>query len=45
MGRAEMKIIQTELRVSRKEYLTPHYIRIYLTGDGVLEIVPQLFPY
>jgi len=38
MGRAEMKIIQAELRVSRKEYLTPHYIRIYLTGDGVLEI-------
>jgi len=38
MGRAEMKIIQTELRVSRKEYVTPHYIRIYFTGDGVLEI-------
>lgn len=38
MGRAEMKIIQTELSVSRKEYVTPHYIRIYLTGDGVSEI-------
>lgn len=33
-----MKIIQTELSVSRKEYVTPHYIRIYLTGDGVSEI-------
>ncbi|WP_068597178.1 siderophore-interacting protein [Vaginella massiliensis] len=27
--------IQAELNVSRKEYLTPHYIRIYLTGEKV----------
>ncbi|WP_454879943.1 siderophore-interacting protein [Sphingobacterium detergens] len=38
MGRAETKIIQAELTVSRKEYVTPHYIRIYLTGEAVPEI-------
>ncbi|OJU76949.1 MAG: NADPH-dependent ferric siderophore reductase [Bacteroidetes bacterium 47-18] len=29
------KTIQAELSVSRKEYITPHYIRIYLTGEKV----------
>ncbi|UKB85688.1 siderophore-interacting protein [Chryseobacterium sp. MEBOG06] len=29
------KAIQTEFTVSRKEYITPHYIRIFLTGEKV----------
>lgn len=29
------KTIQAALTVSRKEYITPHYIRIYLTGEEV----------
>ncbi|AZA76148.1 siderophore-interacting protein [Chryseobacterium sp. G0186] len=29
------KAIQAELKVSRKEYITPHYIRIFLTGEQV----------
>jgi len=29
--------IQAELRVTRKEYITPHFIRIYLTGDTISE--------
>lgn len=29
------KTIQGEFRVSRKEYITPHYIRIFLTGENV----------
>src|SRR5690606_23349103 len=29
---------QLKLAVSRKEYLTPHYISIYLTGNGVERI-------
>lgn len=29
------KAIQAELTVSRKEYITPHYIRIFLTGEQV----------
>lgn len=29
------KRLQAELKVSRKEYLTPHYIRVYLTGKKV----------
>ncbi|WP_165851779.1 siderophore-interacting protein [Chryseobacterium pennipullorum] len=29
------KTIQAALSVSRKEYITPHYIRIFLTGDDV----------
>lgn len=35
MSKQESKAIQIELTVSRKEYITPHYIRIYLTGEGV----------
>ncbi|MGM5631455.1 siderophore-interacting protein [Apibacter raozihei] len=31
--------IQLELTVTRKEYITPHYIRIYLTGDQVNKIM------
>lgn len=31
----DFKPIQAELKVSRKEYITPHYIRIYLTGEKV----------
>ncbi|MGJ1534021.1 siderophore-interacting protein [Sphingobacterium multivorum] len=38
MGKTEMKVIKLALTVSRKEYLTPHYIRVYLTGDGVDQI-------
>lgn len=38
MVKAEMKVIQVALTVSRKEYLTPHYIRVFLTGDGVSQI-------
>lgn len=35
MSKKNFETIQASLRVSRKEYLTPHYIRIYLTGDQV----------
>ncbi|WP_312397380.1 siderophore-interacting protein [Chryseobacterium sp.] len=31
----KFKTIQVELSVSRKEYITPHYIRIFLTGAEV----------
>lgn len=27
--------IQAVLRVSRKEYLTPNFLRVFLTGDAV----------
>lgn len=30
-----MNFIQEKLTVTKKEYLTPHYIRIHLTGKGV----------
>jgi len=29
--------IRAELKVTRKEYITPHFIRIYLTGDTISE--------
>lgn len=32
----KFKTIQAELTVSRKEYITPHYIRVFLTGEQVL---------
>lgn len=35
----ESKVIQASLQVSRKEYLTPHFIRVYLTGDTVLKLM------
>lgn len=38
MERTDTKIIQAELTVSRKAYLTPHYIRVYLTGSGILDM-------
>lgn len=30
-----LDIIQAALKVSKKEYITPHYIRIYLTGNEI----------
>ena len=27
--------LKAELKLSRKEYITPHYIRIYLKGEKV----------
>lgn len=30
--------IQLKLSVSRKEYITPHYISVYFTGDGIERI-------
>ncbi len=35
MKKQEFKTIRKKLTVSRKEYVTPHYIRIYLTGDDM----------
>lgn len=35
MSNKDFKTIQAELTVSRKEYITPHYVRIYLTGEKV----------
>jgi len=35
MSNKNFKTIQQALKVSRKEYITPHYIRIYLTGDDI----------
>lgn len=35
MDRTQFKFIRTELAVSRKEYMTPHYIRVYLTGKDI----------
>lgn len=29
------KTIQTELRVKRKQWITPHYIRVFLTGEDI----------
>lgn len=35
MSKIAFKAIQAQLFVSRKEQLTPHYIRVYLTGEDV----------
>ncbi|MDR2284475.1 MAG: siderophore-interacting protein [Sphingobacterium sp.] len=35
MSKTNFKTIQAVLQVSRKEYITPHYIRIFLTGDQI----------
>lgn len=35
MAQEKMNFIQGEFKVSRKIYLTEHYIRVYLTGDKV----------
>ena len=35
MSKNKFKSISTELTVTRKEYLTPHYIRVYLTGEDI----------
>lgn len=35
MSKETFKTIQAELTVSRKQYLTPHYIRVWLTGNGI----------
>lgn len=32
------KPIRAKLSVSRKEYITPHYLRVYLTGDDITKI-------
>ncbi|PKK36692.1 NADPH-dependent ferric siderophore reductase [Siphonobacter sp. SORGH_AS_0500] len=38
MSKTPITPIQTSLTVSRKEYITPHYIRVFLTGDDVVKI-------
>lgn len=30
-----MKTIQAELRIKRKQWITPHYIRVFLTGENI----------
>lgn len=35
MSKAALQAIKAELKVSRKEYITPHYLRIYLTGPDM----------
>ncbi len=35
MSTKNFKTIQQALKVTRKEFITPHYIRIYLTGDDI----------
>ena len=39
MSDTKPKTIQAVLSVARKEYITPHYIRVYLTGDDVQRFV------
>ncbi|MEZ4803501.1 MAG: siderophore-interacting protein [Gelidibacter sp.] len=38
MSEKQVTQIQLELSVSRKEYITPHYIRVFLTGNGIEQI-------
>lgn len=35
MSTDKIQTIQAELTVTKKEYITPHYIRIYLTGERI----------
>lgn len=35
MSTARFELIELSLYVSRKEYLTPHYLRVYLQGEGI----------
>lgn len=35
MSTKDFKIIQATLRVMRKKYITPHYIRVWLTGENI----------
>lgn len=35
MSKQNIPTIRAELYVSRKEYITPHYIRVFLTGEDV----------
>lgn len=35
MSKLDFKSIEATLTVSRKEYITPHYVRVYLTGDQI----------
>ncbi|WP_292009878.1 siderophore-interacting protein [Chryseobacterium sp.] len=35
MSGEHFKLIELSLYVNRKEYITPHYIRVYLYGDGL----------
>lgn len=35
MSTERFELIELTLSVSRKEYLTPHYIRVYLKGEGI----------
>ncbi len=38
MSSERFELIELSLYVSRKEYLTPHYIRVYLQGEGVEQL-------
>lgn len=38
MSEKQVTRIQLELSVTRKEYITPYYIRVFLTGNGVEQI-------
>ncbi|ALL05909.1 phage tail protein [Pedobacter sp. PACM 27299] len=35
MSKIALQAIKAELKVTRKEYLSPHYLRIYLTGPDI----------
>lgn len=36
--KTEFQFIQTEVKVVRKRYITPHYIRIFFTSDDIFRI-------